>query len=49
MKKVIVYKGISIEYVSGTNWAYIGNRIFKSVLGAKQAITRNENKSIGDK
>lgn len=39
-EKIIIYKGIEIRYVLGSNWAYIGREVFQSVLGAKQAITR---------
>lgn len=40
----IVYKGVEIKYTQGSNWAYVGNRIFPSVLAAKQVITRHQNR-----
>lgn len=43
-KIIIPYKGYEIEYIQGSNWAYVGKDIFQSVLGAKQAITRRLNK-----
>lgn len=44
---VILYKGVEIKYVRGSNWAYVGKEIFQSVLGAKQAITRRLAKKNG--
>lgn len=42
MKKDIIYKGIVIEVVQGSNWVYIGNRSFTSLISAKRYITRCE-------
>ena len=42
-KQEIIYKGHVITFYLGSNWAYVGNEIFQSVLGAKQAITRRIN------
>lgn len=44
---VILYKGVEIRHVRGSNWAYVGGEVFQSVLGAKQAITRRLAKNNG--
>lgn len=36
----INYKGITIHSYKMSNWAYIGNRPFISVLSAKRHITK---------
>ena len=35
-----VYKNIIIHSYKGSNFAYVGNRIFNSTLGAKRHITK---------
>lgn len=35
-----VYKNIIIHGYKGSNWAYVGKRIFNSVLSAKRHITK---------
>jgi uncharacterized protein with HEPN domain len=39
-----VYKNIIIHSYKGSNYAYVGNMIFKSVLSAKRHITKTLNK-----
>lgn len=41
-KVEIIYKGILIEIYKGSNYAYIGTRIFNSVLSAKRFITKQQ-------
>lgn len=43
-EKTLIYKGVEIKYIVGSNWAYMGSEVFKSVSGAKQAITIRRNK-----
>lgn len=40
----ITYKGVEIRYVLGSNHAYVGKRVYESILGAKQGITRRLNR-----
>ena len=35
-----VYKNIIIHGYKGSNWAYVGKRVFSSVLAAKRHITK---------
>ena len=37
----IVYKGQTISYIRGSNYAYIGRKIFISIRAAKIYITRS--------
>ena len=39
-KVQIVYKNIIIHGYKGSNWAYVGKRIFNSPLAAKRHITK---------
>lgn len=39
-KVEIVYKKVTIRTYKGSNYAYIGKRIFTSVLSAKRHITK---------
>lgn len=36
----ILYKNIRIQVYLGSNWTYIGNRIFNGLLAAKRDITK---------
>lgn len=38
--QLIVYKNIIIETYKGSNYAYIGNRVFNNLLSAKRHITK---------
>ena len=44
-----VYKNIIIHTYKGSNYAYVGNRIFSSVLSAKRHITKVLNNFNNDK
>ena len=44
-----VYKNIIIHSYEGSNFAYVGNRIFNSVLSAKRHITKVLNHFDNDK
>ncbi len=44
-----VYKNIIIHSYRGSNFAYIGNRIFNSTLSAKRHITKVLNHFDNDK
>jgi hypothetical protein len=39
-KVELAYKNIIIYGYKGSNWAYVGNRTFSSVLAAKRHITK---------
>ena len=43
-KFTITYKGVEITGYRGSNWAYIGSKIFNSVRSAKIWITKQEQK-----
>ena len=36
----ISYKNINMHYYKGSNWVYVGNRVFESKLSAKRHITK---------
>ncbi len=44
-----VYKNIIIHGYKGSNYAYVGNRIFNSILSAKRHITKVLNHFGNDK
>lgn len=44
-KKSMIYKGKEIIYYAGSNWAYVDDVPYMSVLAAKNAITRNLKKT----
>lgn len=44
-KKSMIYKGKKIIYYSGSNWAYVDEVPYVSVLAAKNAITRSLKKT----
>lgn len=48
-KVTTVYKNIIIHGYRGSNWAYVGNRIFGSVLSAKRHITKVVNHFDGNR
>lgn len=48
-KKLIVYKNIIIVTYQGSNFAYIGDKIFNSLLSAKRNITKVLNHFDNDK
>ena len=41
----VVYKGVTVQGYKGSNYAYIGTRIFNSLLSAKRYITKIQNKT----
>ena len=44
-----IYKDIIIHTYKGSNWIYVGNRIFNSLIEAKRHITKVLNHFNNDK